>query len=325
MVNVDESPHLRARYVPAGWPGMRGKRVVVTGGSRGLGEGIVRLLLAEGARVATCARDGAGLAALGSSLTGEERARLFTDELDVTEPGRLEDFVTASAKRFGDVRDVREPGVTGIAEAEAAAEALREPDGVDGPDGIDALGGIHGIHGIPGLDGVVACVGGSRGGPFEQADSADWSATWELNVGHTARLVRAALPHLRAAGGGSIVLISSISGWKPGPPAQYGAAKSALIHLAASLAREFGPDHIRVNAVSPGSMLIPGRRWDRMRDEDPRAYDAFVGAELPTGAPVTPHEVARTVVFLLSDWATGVSGAHLPVDRAQNAPSPDGY
>ncbi|MFE7654332.1 hypothetical protein ACFU6M_15745 [Streptomyces bottropensis] len=41
--------------------------------------------------------------------------------------------------------------------------------------------------------------------------------------------------------------------------------------------------------------------------------------------PVTPHEVARTVVFLLSDWATGVFGAHLPVDRAQNAPSPDGH
>ncbi|UUU36405.1 SDR family oxidoreductase [Streptomyces sp. CA-210063] len=298
MVYVEESPPLRDGYVPAGWPGMRGKRVVVTGGSRGLGEGIVRLLLAEGARVATCAREGAGLAALGASMTGEERARLFTDELDVTDPGRLEDFVTASAKRFGGVGDTQRPGDT------EGAEEARGPDG---------------------LDGVVACVGGSRGGTFEQADSADWSVTWELNVGHTARLVRAALPHLRAAGGGSIVLISSISGWKPGPPAQYGAAKSALIHLAASLARELGPDRIRVNAVSPGSMLIPGRRWDRMRHEDPRAYDAFAGAELPTGAPVSPHEVARTVVFLLSDWATGVSGAHLPVDRAQNAPSPYGY
>lgn len=47
--------------------------------------------------------------------------------------------------------------------------------------------------------------------------------------------------------------------------------------------------------------------------------------ELPTGAPVTPHEVARTVVFLLSDWSTGVSVAHLPADGAQNASSPDGY
>jgi 3-oxoacyl-[acyl-carrier protein] reductase len=277
MGNVDEGPRHAERSVRAGWPGMRDKRVVVTGGSRGLGEGIVRLLLAEGARVATCARGKAGLAALDASLPGEERARLLTEDLDVTEPGRLEDFVTASAKRFGT------------------------------------------------LDGVVACVGGSRGGGFEQTDAADWAATWDLNVGHTVRLVRAALPCLRAAGGGSVVLISSISGWKPGRPAQYGAAKSAQIHLAASLARELGPDGIRVNAVSPGSMLIPGRRWDRLRKEDPGAYDRFVGAELPGGRPVTPHEVARTVVFLLSDWASGVSGAHLPVDRAQNAPSPDGY
>lgn len=294
MRNVDQGPHRRERSVRAGWPGMRGKRVVVTGGSRGLGEGIVRLLLAEGALVATCARNRAGLLALDASLPEEERARLLTEELDVTEPGRLEDFVTTAAKRFADA---------GATDAGNPAESR--------------------VTGA--LDGVVACVGGSRGGGFEQADTADWSATWDLNVGHTARLVRAALPHLRAAGGGSVVLISSISGWKPGPPAQYGAAKSAQIHLAASLARELGPDRIRVNAVSPGSMLIPGRRWDRMRREDPRTYDAFVAAELPTGAPVTPHEVARTVVFLLSDWASGVSGAHLPVDRAQNAPSPDGY
>jgi NAD(P)-dependent dehydrogenase (short-subunit alcohol dehydrogenase family) len=275
--------------------GMRGKRVVVTGGSRGLGEQIVRLLLAEGALVATCAREAAGLKALDASLSEEARTRLLSEELDVTEPGRLEDFVSTAAKRF------------------------RESVGPAAPDDVRAAAEADA------LDGIVACVGGSRGGAFEQTDIADWAATWEMNIGHAVRLTRAALPCLRGAGGGSIVLITSISGWKPGPPAQYGAAKSAQIHLAASLARELAPDGIRVNAVSPGSMLIPGRRWDRMRKEDPRAYAAFAGAELPGGEPVTPQEVARAVVFLLSDWASGVSGAHLPVDRAQNAPSPYGY
>ena len=271
--NVSGTPATVRRSGATGWPGVRGKRVLVTGGTRGLGEQIVRLLAAEGARVATCARTARDLEALAGSLD----APLFTQPLDVTEPERLESFVAASAKRFG------------------------------------------------GLDGVVACAGGSRGGGFEQADAGDWAATWEVNVGHTARLVRAAVPHLRAAGGGSVVVISSISGWKPGPHAQYGIAKAAQIHLAASLARELGPDAIRVNAVSPGSMLIPGRRWDRMRREDPEAYAGFVAAELPSGAPVAPQEVARVVAFLLSDWSSGISGAHLPVDRAQNAPSPDGY
>ncbi|MCX4903047.1 SDR family NAD(P)-dependent oxidoreductase [Streptomyces sp. NBC_00878] len=262
-----------------GWPGVSGKRVLVTGGTRGLGEQIVRLLAAEGARVATCARTARDLKALRGTLSLDAVApdRLFTRALDVTEPKRLEAFVAATAKRFG------------------------------------------------GLDGVVACAGGSRGRGLEGSDAEDWAATWELNVGHTARLVRAAVPHLRTAGGGSVVVISSISGWKPGPNAQYGTAKSAQIHLAASLARELGPDGIRVNAVSPGSMLIPGRRWDRMRREEPDAFAAFTAAELPGGEPVAPQEVARVVAFLLSDWSSGISGANLPVDRAQNAPSPDGY
>ncbi|WP_328499065.1 SDR family oxidoreductase [Streptomyces sp. NBC_00414] len=260
-----------------GRPGVSGKRVLVTGGTRGLGEQIVRLLAGAGAQVATCARTAGDLESLRRSLAARNPGQLFTQALDVTEPERLESFVAASAKRFS------------------------------------------------GLDGVVASVGGSRGRSLELADAEDWAATWELNVGHTARLVRAAVPHLRAAGGGSVVVISSISGWKPGPNAQYGSAKSAQIHLAASLARELGPDGIRVNAVSPGSMLIPGRRWDRMRSEDPEAFAAFARAELPGGGPVAPHEVARVVAFLLSDWSSGISGANLPVDRAQNAPSPDGY
>jgi NAD(P)-dependent dehydrogenase (short-subunit alcohol dehydrogenase family) len=262
---------------PAGWPGVRGKRVLVTGGTRGLGEQIVRLLAAEGARVSTCARTPQDLEALAASVAAEAGGPLFGRALDITEPNLLEDFVAAAAERFG------------------------------------------------GLDGVVACVGGARGGGIEQADAQDWTVTWELNVGHTARLVKAAAPWLRAAGGGSVVVIASISGWKPGPQAQYGAAKAAQIHLAASLARELGPDGIRVNAVSPGSMLIPGRRWDRIRREDPEGFGRFTAAELPGGEPVAPQEVARVVAFLLSDWSSGISGAHLPVDRAQNAPTPGGY
>ncbi|WP_105973119.1 SDR family NAD(P)-dependent oxidoreductase [Streptomyces geranii] len=278
MEYVNEDRATGSRYRSGGPAGVRGKRVLVTGGTRGLGERIVRLLLAEGALVATCARTEAGLAELRASLDEEERDRLLVEVLDVVEPERLEEFTASTAKRFGGA-----------------------------------------------LDGVVACVGGSRGGRIERAAAQDWTATWELNAGHTARLVRAALPALRRAGGGSVVVIASISGWKPGPYAQYGAAKAAQIHLATSLARELGPDRIRVNAVSPGSMLIPGRRWDRMRREEPEAYAAFTARELPGGEPVTPEEVAEVVAFLLSDASNGISGANVPVDRAQNAPTPEGY
>ncbi|MEU7161447.1 SDR family oxidoreductase [Streptomyces chrestomyceticus] len=174
------------------------------------------------------------------------------------------------------------------------------------------------------LDGVVACAGGARGGNLENAATADWAATFEINVLHAQRLLKAAAPHLRAAGGGSAVLISSINGWKPAPRAQYGAAKAALISMAGSLANELGPQGIRVNTVSPGSMLIPGRRWARMQAEDPDAFTRFA-AQVPSGELVTPQEVARVVAFLLSRWSSGMTGTHVVVDRGQNNPTPEGY
>jgi 3-oxoacyl-[acyl-carrier protein] reductase len=73
---------------------------------------------------------------------------------------------------------------------------------------------------------------------------------------------------MRAAGGGAMVFVASISGLRPQPRAQYAAAKAAEIHVGVSLGRELGPDGIRVNAVSPGSILFPGGRWDQRRQSD---------------------------------------------------------
>ncbi|QMU74749.1 SDR family oxidoreductase [Streptacidiphilus sp. PB12-B1b] len=251
-----------------------GRRIVVTGGSRGLGERVVRLLLTEGAHVATCARRAEPLETLRSSL--DSPGALFTRALDVSVPQLLEQFVEDAASALG------------------------------------------------GLDGVVACAGGARGQGITEATAQDWSATWEMNVGHVARLVATSTPHLRTAGGGSIVVVASVSGWKPSPQAQYGAAKAGQIHMVSSLARELGPEGIRVNAVSPGSMLIPGKRWDRMRQDDPPAFDRF-RAEFPGRELVLPEEVADVIAFLLSDQSRGVTGVNLPVDKGQNAPTPGGY
>ncbi|TKA08576.1 SDR family NAD(P)-dependent oxidoreductase [Actinacidiphila oryziradicis] len=268
---MDES----ADQTLSGWR-LQGRRVLVTGGSRGLGEAIVKRLVAEGCTLAVCARGVGQLQQLAERIEQRGRTPVFTRALDVAAPELLEDFVGDAAARLG------------------------------------------------GLDGVVACAGGASGRGLEGASAQDWMRTWELNAGHAARLLAASAPHLRAAGGGSAVIVASISGWKPGPQAQYGAAKAAQIHLAASLARELGADDIRVNAVSPGSMLIPGKRWDRMRQEDPGAYAAFT-REVPSGELVRPEEVAAVVTFLLSDQASGISGANIPVDRAQNSPTPQGY
>jgi 3-oxoacyl-[acyl-carrier protein] reductase len=180
---------------------------------------------------------------------------------------------------------------------------------------------------LGGLDLVVANAGGASGGSrLEDAGADDWRTTLDLNVVHSAVLVRAAAPRLRAAdGGGAALLIASVSGLRPQPTSQYAAAKAAIIHLAASLARELGPDDIRVNALSPGSILAPGGGWERRAREDPERFAAFVEQEFPLGRLGTPEEVADAAAFLLSPRASWISGANLVVDGAQNRPTLGGF
>src|SRR5690606_4436397 len=114
---------------------------------------------------------------------------------------------------------------------------------------------------LGGLDGAVANAGGTIGGNLLDSRPEDFAATFNLNAGHAASLTQAAVPHLKTAGGGSIVFIASITGMRPAPRTTYAAAKAAEIHLAAVLAQELAPLRIRVNAVSPGSIFFEGGSW----------------------------------------------------------------
>jgi 3-oxoacyl-[acyl-carrier protein] reductase len=179
---------------------------------------------------------------------------------------------------------------------------------------------------LGGLDLVVANAGGAAGGPGVADSSAEhWRATLDLNVVHAAVTVRAALPHLAASDAASVVVVSSISATRPQPKPQYAAAKAAELALAASLARELGPQGIRVNTVSPGSVLFEGGSWARRRDNDPEAFAAFVARELPFGRLGTADEIADVTAFLLSPRASWVSGTDVVVDGAQNAPGMGGH
>jgi len=173
---------------------------------------------------------------------------------------------------------------------------------------------------LGGADLLVANVGGSSGQELLASTPEDWAKTFELNLFHAVRAIRAVVPHMQQRGGGSVVSIASISGWKPGPRAQYGAAKAGEIFLAGALAWELGPLRIRVNTVSPGSIMFPGGGWDRFRTEHSERFVDFEKREFPWGRLGTPEEVADVVVFLLSERAGWINGANIAVDGAQGRP-----
>ena len=171
------------------------------------------------------------------------------------------------------------------------------------------------------IDIVVCNVGGSFGGSSLEASDEDWMSTLDINLLHSVRTIRAALPHMKESGGGSVAIVSSISGWKPGPGAQYGAAKAAEIFLASSLAWELAPHGIRINTVCPGSIMFDRGGWDRYQQSNPDSFAAFLKRDLPEGRLGTDQEVADVIAFVVSERARWVNGALIPVDGAQGRPT----
>ena len=99
-------------------------------------------------------------------------------------------------------------------------------------------------------------------------------------------------------------------------------AKAAEIYLSSALALELGDAGIRVNTVCPGSIVFPGGGWDRFRRDEPESFHAFAEREFPAKRFGSAEEVADAVTFLVSDRASWINGAMIPVDGAQGRPRP---
>ena len=174
---------------------------------------------------------------------------------------------------------------------------------------------------LGGIDALVCNVGGSQGGASLEATDEDWMATLDVNLMHSVRTIRAAVPHMKGKDHASIVIVSSISGWKPSPGAQYGAAKAAEIFLSSSLVWDLAGDNVRVNTVCPGSIYFPGGGWADYERDDPEGYANFLANELPSGRLGSDSEVAEVITFLCSVRSRWINGAMIPVDGGQGRPT----
>lgn len=169
-----------------------------------------------------------------------------------------------------------------------------------------------------GLDVVVNNAGGSGARTVGTMDAADLASVLHRNVGAAYRVSHAALPALRARGGGVIAMIASIWGREGGGSPSYNVAKAAEISLAKAMARDLAPDGIRVLSVAPGSTLFPGGSWERRLRDDPEGMAAFIERELPFGRLGTVEEIADVVTFLVSPRASWVVGTCVVVDGGQS-------
>jgi NAD(P)-dependent dehydrogenase (short-subunit alcohol dehydrogenase family) len=241
---------------------LNGTRVLVTGGTRGIGRAIVEAFAAEGATVGFCARSADEVAATWKAL--KDAGSVTGSAVDVGEGEALAAWVEGCARDFG-----------GIDVVVANVSALAIPDTEE-----------------------------------------NWQASLNVDLMHTVRLVRAAMPHLERSEAASIIAISSVSGresdFASGP---YGTAKTAIVGYIHGLAMQLAEKDIRANTVSPGNTYFDGGVWQSIETGNPELFDMAVGLN-PTGHMGTPEEIAGPVVFLASQVSRRISGTNLVVDGA---------
>jgi NAD(P)-dependent dehydrogenase (short-subunit alcohol dehydrogenase family) len=164
---------------------------------------------------------------------------------------------------------------------------------------------------LGGLSILYNNAGTSAFGRLHEIEPAEWDRVLRVNLTGVYAGFRAAVPHLRASGGGAIVSTASISGTRPaageGP---YTASKAAVAALTASAALEYAPS-IRVNAVSPG--MIRTTMTAPMFEVFPDQVARFEKGT-PAGRIGEPEDIADVVVFLCSDLARFITGQNIVVD-----------
>jgi 3-oxoacyl-[acyl-carrier protein] reductase len=169
------------------------------------------------------------------------------------------------------------------------------------------------------IDHLIANLGTGSGKPGWDQPAEEWERLFEMNFFASARLAQAAIPFLLAnETKGSILFISSIVALEATPaPLPYSAAKAALNNYAKNLARQLGPEGIRVNTIAPGNIFFPGGSWERHLAQRRDAVEQMLETEVPLRRFGTPDEIASFAAFLCSPLAAFATGSCFVIDGGQ--------
>ncbi len=169
---------------------------------------------------------------------------------------------------------------------------------------------------------LVHSAGIQRYGSVVSTTMEAWRETFAVHVDGCFHAVRFALPHMVAAGGGSIVIVGSVQCvTSVAGSAAYVAAKHALAGLTRSIALDFAKNNVRANCVMPGAVDTPMLRWSASLAANPEEVLAGCARAHPLGRIAQPIEIARPIAFLASDWASFITGATLAVDGGMLVPT----
>jgi NAD(P)-dependent dehydrogenase (short-subunit alcohol dehydrogenase family) len=241
-------------------------------------------------KVALITGAGMGMGREASVLFAEEGARVVVADINAKAAGETVELV----KKAGG----QALAATGDVAVEADVKRMIE-------EGVSAFGALHVLYNNAG----VLWKDKDRG--VLETDGVQWDRVMGINLKSVFWVTKHGIPHLRAAGGGSIILIGSVSALAGFTRAQdaYTAAKGGLISLNKSLAIQFARDGIRSNVIHPGIVETP-LQAPYLTDE--------LRAEFKTGIPLgrigQPRDIAYAALFLASDESSFMTGAEMIVD-----------
>lgn len=165
------------------------------------------------------------------------------------------------------------------------------------------------------LTSVVNSAGIQRYGNAEQTSLELWQEVMSVNLTAAFLISRAAIPHLRQNGGGSIVNVGSVQSHAAQKGAvAYVTSKHAMLGMTRAMAVDYATERIRVNCVCPGTVDTPMFRWTASLDANPDSVVKNCEAMHPINRIAQPEEIAEVIAFLLTNAASFMTGTAIDVD-----------